>query len=106
VSRRIASPVSDPVFNTIMSSVPSATDALAASPIRRRMGSSPAARGSLTDCSCPDIFELADGNFAVVGTDRTEELSGQLPADAGVASYEKIVIITRDTFLAAAKDLP
>jgi hypothetical protein len=60
----------------------------------------------MTNCTCPDIFELADGNFAVVGTDRTEELRDQLPADAGVASYERVVVITRETFLAAAKDLP
>jgi hypothetical protein len=33
------------------------------------------------------------------------ELGGQLPADAGVAPYERIVVITRDTLLAAAKDL-
>jgi hypothetical protein len=63
-------------------------------------------RGSATNCTCPDIFELEDGNFAIVGTDRTTELRGRLPDDAGVAPYEKIVVITRDTLLAAAKDLP
>jgi hypothetical protein len=51
------------------------------------------------------VFELEDGNFAIVGTDRTAELVGLLPEDAGVAAYEKIVVITRDTLLAAAKDL-
>ena len=79
--------------------------ALAASPIRRRVGLSPAARGSSTDCTCPDIFELADGNFAVIGTDRTDEYGDRLPADAGVAPYERVVVITRDTLLAAVKDL-
>ncbi|GIF23780.1 hypothetical protein Ate02nite_65100 [Paractinoplanes tereljensis] len=77
-----------------------------AASISRRVGLPPSARGSATNCTCPDVFELQDGNFAVVGTDRTAELVGQLPEDAGVASYERIVVITRDTLLAAAKDLP
>ncbi|GAA0487576.1 hypothetical protein Ade02nite_11710 [Paractinoplanes deccanensis] len=49
---------------------------------------------------------MADGNFAVVGTNRTDELRDQLPPDAGVAPYESIVVITRETLLAAANDLP
>ncbi|MEV4347594.1 hypothetical protein AB0J83_24330 [Actinoplanes sp. NPDC049596] len=49
---------------------------------------------------------MADGNFAVIGTNRTDELRDHLPPDAGLASYESIVVITRDTLLAAAKDLP
>lgn len=80
--------------------------ALPAGRIGRRVGIPPSARGSATNCTCPDIFELADGNFAVIGTDRTAELRDQLPPDAGVAPYESIVVITRDTLLAAAKDLP
>lgn len=79
---------------------------LPAAAISRRMGIPPSIRGSATDCSCPDIFELEDGNVAVIGTDRTTELRDHLPPDAGVAPYERIVIITRETFLAAAKDLP
>jgi hypothetical protein len=88
-----------------VSSWPDFDGALPPAAIIRRVGLPPSARGSATDITCPDIFELDDGNFAVVGTDRTAELTGLLPADAGVAPYEKIVVITRDTFLAAAKDL-
>jgi hypothetical protein len=79
--------------------------ALPPSLVLRRVGLPPAARGSATSCTCPDIFELADGNFAVVGTDRTGEMRDLLPSDAGVASYEKVVIITRETLLAAVNDL-
>lgn len=82
-----------------------AAAALPSSPVLRRVGVPPAARGSATSCTCPDIFELADGNFAVVGTDRTGEMRDLLPSDAGVASYEKIVVITRETLMAAIKDL-
>ena len=78
---------------------------LPASRINRRVGLSPSERGSATNCTCPDIFELVDGNFAVIGTERTTELRDLLPADAGVAPYESIVVITRDTLLAAVKDL-
>jgi hypothetical protein len=85
---------------------PDPSGALPASSIARRVGLPPAARGSATHCTCPDVFELQDGNFAIVGTDRTAELTGNLPPDAGVAPYEKIVVITRETFLAAATDLP
>jgi hypothetical protein len=79
--------------------------ALPPAPILRRVGIPPAERGSATGCTCPDIFELADGNFAVVGTNRTDELKNGLPPDAGVAPYESVVVITRATLMAAVKDL-
>jgi hypothetical protein len=41
----------------------------------------------------------------VVGTDRTAEMRDGLPPDAGVASYESVVVITRETLMAAVKDL-
>ncbi|MFG2464019.1 hypothetical protein ACGFXB_00890 [Streptomyces canus] len=56
--------------------------------------------------NCPDLFELSDGNFAVIGTDRTEELGGRLPVDASRADYERIVVITRETLLRAKRDIP
>lgn len=74
--------------------------------ITRRLGDSPRQRGSLTGETCPDLFELSDGNFAVIGTDRTEELDALLPADAARADYERIVVITRDTLLRAKRDIP
>jgi len=36
--------------------------------IVRRIGASPRERGSLSGRTCPDIFELSDGKFAVIGT--------------------------------------
>ncbi|MFG2376143.1 hypothetical protein ACGFY9_32315 [Streptomyces sp. NPDC048504] len=73
---------------------------------RRRLGDSPSQRGSFSCETCPDLFELSDGSFAVIGTDRTEELHDLLPADAGRADYERIVVITRDTLLRAKRDIP
>ena len=72
----------------------------------RRLGKSPRERGSMSNATCPDIFELSDGSFAVIGTDRTEELEVSLPADASRAWHERIVVITRETLVAAKDDIP
>ncbi|WP_329402124.1 hypothetical protein [Streptomyces melanogenes] len=74
--------------------------------IVRRVGASPRERGSLSGQTCPDIFELSDGRFAVIGTDMTEDLDGKLPSDAKRAAYERIVTITRETLVRAKADIP
>jgi len=74
--------------------------------IVRRIGDSPSQRGSMSGQSCPDIFELSDGSFAVVGREATAELDSELPPDASRADYERIVVITRETLIAAKKDIP
>lgn len=74
--------------------------------IIRRIGASPAQRGSAGGGNCPDIFELSDGNFAVVGTEATADLDAQLPADASRADYESIVVVTRETLIRAKADIP
>ncbi|RII09420.1 hypothetical protein DSC45_30545 [Streptomyces sp. YIM 130001] len=74
--------------------------------IVRRVGASPRERGSLSGQSCPDIFELSDGNFAVIGTEATAKLDSELPADASRADYERIVVVSRDTLLRAKSDIP
>ncbi|GHH81822.1 hypothetical protein [Streptomyces capitiformicae] len=76
------------------------------SQIVRRLGVAPRYRGSATGATCPDIFELADGNFAVIGTDATDSLDAQLPADAARADDERIVVITRETLVRAKADIP
>ncbi|MFD4632804.1 hypothetical protein ACFVYR_19790 [Streptomyces sp. NPDC058284] len=74
--------------------------------IVRRIGVPPRERGSQTGQTCPDIFELTDGNFAVIGTDRTDTLDSELPADAARADYERIVVISRETLVRARVDIP
>ncbi|CAL9598895.1 hypothetical protein [Streptomyces sp. XY006] len=74
--------------------------------IIRRIGASPRERGSISGAHCPDIFELNDGNFAVIGTDVTDALDDELPADAYRADYERIVMITRETLVKAKADIP
>ncbi|MEV0183581.1 hypothetical protein AB0I54_30450 [Streptomyces sp. NPDC050625] len=74
--------------------------------IVRRVGASPRERGSSTGQSCPDIFELSNGDFAVIGREATAELDPELPPDAARADYERIVVITRETLLRAKNDIP
>ncbi|MEW2387220.1 hypothetical protein AB0933_02540 [Streptomyces venezuelae] len=74
--------------------------------ITRRIGASPRQRGSLDGNTCPDIFELSDGSFAVIGADRTAALDSKLPADAGRSRDERIVVITRETLIRAKIDIP
>ncbi|GAA3767146.1 hypothetical protein ACFS5L_23070 [Streptomyces phyllanthi] len=74
--------------------------------IVRRLGATPRERGSATGQSCPDIFELSDGDFAVIGREATAELDTELPPDAARADYERIVVITRETLLRAKRDIP
>ncbi|GAA1428997.1 hypothetical protein GCM10009601_43270 [Streptomyces thermospinosisporus] len=76
------------------------------SQIIRRLGVAPRFRGSTTGGTCPDIFELANGKFAVIGTDMTDSLEADLPADAVRADYERIVVITRETLVRAKADIP
>ncbi|GGQ35104.1 hypothetical protein GCM10010279_49840 [Streptomyces mutabilis] len=52
------------------------------------------------------MFEPSDGNFAVIGTEATEALEGELPADAARAGYERIVAVSRGTLLRAKADIP
>lgn len=72
----------------------------------RRIGVSPRERGSLSGETCPDIFELSDGNFAVIGTEATAALDGELPPDASRADHERIVVISRETLIRAKADIP
>lgn len=76
------------------------------SQIIRRLGASPRERGSAGGGNCPDIFELSDGSFAVIGTDVTDSLDAKLPSDASRADYERIVVITRETLVRAKVDIP
>jgi hypothetical protein len=60
----------------------------------------------VTGANCPDIFELSDGRFAVIGTDVTEKLDAELPGDASRADYERIVVVSRETLIHAKADIP
>ena len=45
--------------------------------------------------SCPDILELADGDFAVIGADITTLAASSLPPGSGCSAEERIVRMSR-----------
>jgi hypothetical protein len=55
---------------------------------------------------CPDIWELSNGDIAVVGRDVTASYQGRLPADLHVAADERLVVIPRNMLIAAKPDIP
>lgn len=54
----------------------------------------------------PDIWELADGSFAVIGVDITATAAGQLPATASCGPDERIVRLPRGVLMGAKHDIP
>lgn len=73
----------------------------------RRLGSTPAERGSTTGCNCPDIFELDSGNFAVIGKEQKvgrHTMAAEL--DGSIGEGEAMVIIPRRVLLDAKADIP
>lgn len=56
--------------------------------------------------NCPQILELNDGNFAIVGTDITHTATRCLPEDAGCGPTERVVQIPRALLIRARNDIP
>ena len=54
---------------------------------------------------CPDLFELEDGDFAVIGADITSA-ADKLPPDAGCGPGERIVRLPRQILVLARADIP
>jgi hypothetical protein len=74
----------------------------------RRIGPDPHANGAMTIAlrGCPDIWELANGDFAVIGIDITDAAKPKLPPSAGCGPDECIVRIPRELLVAAKRDIP
>lgn len=73
----------------------------------RRLGKSPQELGDTAGpTSCPDIWELSNGDVAVIGRDLTGVYGGQLPSGVSVGSDERLVVIPRNMIIAAKPDIP
>jgi hypothetical protein len=73
----------------------------------RRIGKSSHELGQTSgNSSCPDIWELDNGDVAVIGSDLTMSYEGRLPEGVSVDPGERLVIIPRRTILAAKADIP
>ncbi|MDR3412381.1 MAG: hypothetical protein P4L87_15815 [Formivibrio sp.] len=62
--------------------------------------------GSLCARNCPQLLEMKDGSFAVVGLDITEDAAKEMPPGPGVGPNEKVVKIPRHVIIAARAELP
>lgn len=71
----------------------------------RRLGGSGAGLPCRSTSGCPDIWELTDGDFAIIGTDITA-MAAQLPPSAGCAPNERIVRIPRALLVRARSEIP
>lgn len=73
----------------------------------KRLGPDPHAGGARTYAlsGCPDIWELDDGDFAVIGADITQAALA-LPSSASCGPDELMVRIPRKTLVLAKPDIP
>ncbi|GAA4530766.1 hypothetical protein GCM10023192_19840 [Amycolatopsis samaneae] len=55
---------------------------------------------------CPDIWELTNGDVAVVGRDLTQAYRSRLPDGVSVGEGERLVILPRGMIIAAKADIP
>lgn len=55
---------------------------------------------------CPDIWELDDGSFLVIGTDQTEALRQLDGEGIYLDEHERMIVIPRRTLLSARKNIP
>jgi len=74
----------------------------------KRIGPDPHANGRMTVAlhHCPDIWQMTNGDFAIIGIDITDEAKGKLPATASCGPDERIIRIPRNLLVDAKSDIP
>ncbi len=74
---------------------------------KRRLGKTAAELGnSRTTKDCPDIWELDNGDVAIVGRDATESFADRLPEDVCIGTDERLVVIPGNMLSTAKPDIP
>ncbi|MEU9887773.1 hypothetical protein [Sphaerisporangium sp. NPDC051011] len=74
---------------------------------KRRLGKTAAELGnSRTTNDCPDIWELDNGDIAIVGRDVTSMFGDRLPAGMSLGVDERLVVIPGNMLRAAKGDIP
>ncbi|MFB9908422.1 hypothetical protein [Allokutzneria oryzae] len=56
--------------------------------------------------TCPDLWELDNGDIAVIGRDLTTEYASRLPEDVSIGEDERLVVLPRRMLIAAKEDIP
>jgi hypothetical protein len=59
-----------------------------------------------TGAQCPQILEMVDGNYAVVGTLITSEAVKAMPPGPGIGPTEGVVKIPRTVLVGARAEIP
>jgi hypothetical protein len=73
----------------------------------KRLGKSAAELGNSDDEEkCPDIWQLDNGDIAVIGRDLTEHYGSRLPQGVTLGADERLVIIPGNMLSAAKADIP
>jgi hypothetical protein len=82
-------------------------DADATGNFRRRLGKSAHELGITGgNSSCPDIWELDNGDIAIIGTELKGDYLDRLPDGVSIDPGESLVVIPRRTIVAAKADIP
>jgi len=78
--------------------------------IKKRCGKDPhtlpEGKKSIAADGCPDVFELENGDFAIIGVRVTSALKVNLPESAGCGADEEIVYVPRYVLANAKRDIP
>lgn len=78
--------------------------------IKKRCGKDPhnlpEGKESIALSGCPDVFELENGDFAIIGVRKTKELKKELPASASCGIDEEIIVVPRYILANAKPDIP
>ncbi|WP_432746119.1 hypothetical protein H7827_16370 [Streptomyces sp. JH002] len=73
----------------------------------RRLGKSARELGNSDERDqCPDIWQLDNGDIAVIGRDLTSAYRSRLPAGVTLATDERLVVIPGNMLSAAKADIP
>ncbi|MGW4379100.1 hypothetical protein [Kitasatospora sp. NPDC004531] len=76
-------------------------------PFARRLGRTAAELGSSDGRDeCPEIWQLANGDIAVIGTDVTDAYRTRLPEGVRIGEDERVVVIPGAMLTAAKPDIP
>ncbi|OXM43958.1 hypothetical protein [Amycolatopsis alba] len=82
-------------------------EADASASFAQRWGKSALELGMTDDTpACPDIWELDNGDVAVIGRDLTEAYRDRLPAGVSVGRDERLIIVPRTMMITAKVDIP
>lgn len=74
---------------------------------KRRVGKSALELGETVHSNgCPDIWEMENGDFVVIGRDVSATYADQLPQSVTVRADERLVMVPRSMFIAAKPDIP